>query len=93
MVCFDPVYSYEFSYNGETYIADNCYSSFYGNSYCAKDGVRYENVEYKVTRTGCLHEKKYEEPVINGYIFLNVLAFSFIIFISFIYMRIIKNRK
>lgn len=81
MVCFEPVYSYEFSYNGETNIADNCYSSFYGNSYCVKDGVRYENVEYKATRTGCLLEKNYEEPGINGYIFLGVLGFILIIII------------
>lgn len=93
MVCFDPVYSYEFSYNGDSYIADNCDTSYYGNSYCLKDGVRYENVEYKETRTGCLHEINYEEPGINGYIFLGVLHFSFIIFIIFIVYEYYKKLK
>ena len=37
----EPVYEYEFIYNGEKMIADRCDSRF-----CIKDGQTYENVQW-----------------------------------------------
>ena len=54
--CFFRIYEYTFTYHGDSYIADYCSSSKWG-SYCKKDGITYNNVEYKSVVVGCEDNK------------------------------------
>lgn len=83
--CFFRKYEYTFVYNNETYIADKCFSNFYGTSYCEKDGVTYNNVEYKSVIIGCEEYKNQNNFVISETI-INITIFFiiFLIILSFI---------
>lgn len=81
--CFFRIYEYTFTYHGDSYIADYCSSSKFG-SYCKKDGITYNNVEYKSAVVGC-EDNKFSNSNSNIYNFstlILILIFS-LAFLSF----------
>ena len=81
--CSFREYEYKFKYNGETYIADYCYSGKLG-SYCEKDDITYHNVEYMSTIVGCNDNKE-------NYSYSNNLGFIAFLLIGIISIYILFN--
>ena len=74
----EPVYEYEFIYNGEKMIADRCDSRF-----CIKDGQTYENVQWTRQIVG-YEDVEYTPPFLPLLIFFWILLvlLSLLIFIN-----------
>ena len=74
----EPVYEYEFIYNGEKMTADRCDSRL-----CIKDGQTYENVQWTRQIVG-YEDVEYIPPFLPLLIFFWILLFllSLLIFIN-----------
>lgn len=79
--CFFRIYEYTFTYNGDSYIADYCSSGKLG-SYCKKDGITYNNVEYKSVVVGC-EDNKFNNSKIYKFSPLFLILILSIVFFSF----------
>lgn len=90
--CVFKEYQYEFVYNNETYIADNCYSGRYG-SYCNKDNITYSNVEYTSKVIGCKDsfDKNDLEPFVPILSFFVLILFSMFLIYKILFIFLERN--
>lgn len=72
----EPVYEYEFIYNGEKMIADRCDSRL-----CIKDGRTYENVQWTRQSVG-YKDVDYTPLVLPILIFIGFIFFLLLVDIS-----------
>jgi len=80
----DSDYEYVFYLNGEELKADDCYSNFYGSTYCMLNDVKYNNVEYARI---LVNEYEKTNPVIPvftcGILLILILKLVFKLFFDF----------
>ncbi len=91
--CFFRVYEYTFTYRGDSYIADYCSSGKFG-SYCEKDGITYNNVEYKSVVVGC-EDNKFNNIKIYEFSSLFLILISLLLFWYFWHLiyKLLKGVK